>query len=275
MAEINSTTITNMLEERAKSNRHVFFSEVTDYGRSVDGRQSRIDAIAMKMSYSKIQLWGYEIKVSRRDFIQDEKWHQYLKMCNSLYFVCPHGLISKAEVPEEAGLMYVSKTGSVLRTVKKAPYRPVEYRPTYFMGMIFNKCNLGTDEEDTRASRMRQALKHASLKEDCVELGRMLGSGLAIELEELRRVQEQQASKIKQLQEVEEYLRAEGIEVPGSEFFRINRYQRSLKEQLERRREQLLRSTGIEEIQREVHQTVKRLQRFQTKLTNAAEEASC
>jgi len=247
---ITAVTISNMLEARARSNNHVYFTEVTDYGRHTDGKQARIDAIAMKISYSKMQLWGYEIKVSRHDFVADEKWHQYLEMCNSLYFVCPYGLIAKDEVPKEAGLMYITKTGGRLRTVKKAPYRTVEYRPEYFMGMIFNKCGV-MHEQDDREYRLQRAIKSASQEEDCVQLGMQLGSELACKLREQRQEQEALEREIERLKEVAVYLEEQGIVVNGAK----RQYGEGAVQRLERMRKKALEASGLEQLLRNVRST--------------------
>jgi len=258
---ITAVTISNMLEARAKSNKHVYFMEVTDYGRSIQGKQARIDAIAMKISYSKMQLWGYEIKVNRRDFVQDEKWHQYLEMCNSLYFVCPHGLINKDEVPKEAGLLYVTKTGGRLRTIKKAPYRTVAYRPEYFMGMIFNKCGV-SHEQDDREHRLQRAIKLASLEADCAQLGVRLGSELAAKVQEQRWEQEELEREVERLKEVKEYLDEQGIIVDG----RKRQYTGSAIQRLERRKQKALETSGLERMLRNVRNVEQELTRFGDKL---------
>ena len=81
----------------------------------------RMDAWAMKRTWSPITTIGYEIKVSRADFLRDGKWHEYLYHCNHFSFVCPRGLIEADELPEVAGLIWTTKDGTGLRTIKKAP----------------------------------------------------------------------------------------------------------------------------------------------------------
>ena len=84
---------------------------------------SRIDGLAMKKSWSNLVFDGYEIKVSRSDFMNDDKWHAYLPMCNRLWFVCPSGLIQPNEVPPETGLMWASKNYTRLYRKKMAQHR--------------------------------------------------------------------------------------------------------------------------------------------------------
>lgn len=50
---------------------------------------------------------GYEIKVSRGDFLQDKKWESYLKFCTRFYFVAPKGIIKTEELPEGIGLIEI------------------------------------------------------------------------------------------------------------------------------------------------------------------------
>ena len=76
----------------------VYVPEFTYSGR-------RIDAVIIDVSKRWIR--GFEIKVSRSDFLRDEKWHEYAEFCSSLSIVCPEGLIRKEEVPAPFGLLYV------------------------------------------------------------------------------------------------------------------------------------------------------------------------
>lgn len=76
----------------------VYVPEFTYAGRRVD---------AAIIDVSKRWIRGFEIKVSRSDYLRDEKWHEYTEFCSSLTIVCPQGLIRKDEVPAPFGLLYV------------------------------------------------------------------------------------------------------------------------------------------------------------------------
>jgi hypothetical protein len=82
-----------------------------------------MDAWAMRKSWTHFATVGYEIKVSRSDFLNDKKWPDYLDYCNELYFVCPPDIIKANEVPENCGLLWCSKNQTMLYTKKKAPSR--------------------------------------------------------------------------------------------------------------------------------------------------------
>lgn len=120
--QLGSQFITEAL--RKIHTEDVFIDECKD-GPSAGTTHSRIDAWAMNKSWSKLKFTGYEIKCSRSDFRQDDKWHAYLPLCNQLFFVCPKGMIEVSEVPGAVGLKYVHPSGHVT-IAKKADHRDVE-----------------------------------------------------------------------------------------------------------------------------------------------------
>lgn len=69
----------------------------------------KIDAWVLKRSYSPLTIIGYEIKTSRQDFENDQKWTGYLDLCHELYFVCPAGLIRATDLPSRVGIVWASK----------------------------------------------------------------------------------------------------------------------------------------------------------------------
>lgn len=103
----------------------VFVPECKD-GPTTHGSHRRLDAWAMNRSWSQAAVFGYEVKVSRADFLKDEKWVDYLPMCNCLSFVSPRELIMPEELPQDVGLLWVSKTGQKLFTKRKSVHRDVE-----------------------------------------------------------------------------------------------------------------------------------------------------
>jgi hypothetical protein len=134
---MNATSIVKLLAE--KHHDDVFVAEckmgsswgfdVRSKGRPRQGSGSgarRLDAWAMRRSWARPLFVGYEIKVSRHDFLRDTKWRSYLPVCNKFFFVCPPGLIDPDEIGEGAGLMEVFQDGAGLRTRKRAPHREVD-----------------------------------------------------------------------------------------------------------------------------------------------------
>ena len=61
----------------------------------------RIDATIIDTSKRDIK--GLEIKVNRRDFLQDRKWTFYSKFCTTLSIICPEVRKAKrASAPGQA-----------------------------------------------------------------------------------------------------------------------------------------------------------------------------
>lgn len=117
---VDAATLVTMLAQRHALD--VFVGECK-MGSSWNGCK-RLDAWAMLKTWSPFTTIGYEIKVSRSDFLKDNKWHEYLRTCHEFYFVCPRGLIDPAELPVHVGLLVTA--GSRLKVVRKSTRRDPE-----------------------------------------------------------------------------------------------------------------------------------------------------
>ena len=85
----------------------------------------KLDALAIKPSWSNPSFTAYEVKVSRSDFLRDDKWPNYLNYCHRFYWACPSGLIKPEEVAEDCGLVWVNEDGGW--SVRKAAlFRQIE-----------------------------------------------------------------------------------------------------------------------------------------------------
>lgn len=140
---ISSSKIVESLA--AKHSEDVFVPECKDGPTQTGAGHLRLDAWAMKKSWSNPCVYGYEVKVSRSDFIRDDKWHNYLNYCNSFYFVCPKGLIKPEELPEEAGLIYCLETGKLF-TKKKAPFRQVAIPENLFRYLLMCRVRIQREQ---------------------------------------------------------------------------------------------------------------------------------
>ena len=98
-----------------------------------------LDGLAIKKSWTAPCFTGYEIKVSRSDFLRDAKFYTYEEICNCLYIVCPKGMIDRTELPESIGLMYYDPEKKTLTTRKRAIYRKIEYTPELLLYIIFSR----------------------------------------------------------------------------------------------------------------------------------------
>jgi hypothetical protein len=184
-------------------------------GPSNGGELLRLDAWAMKKSWSKPLTVGYEIKVSRSDFMKDEKWKFYLQYCNELYFVCPAKLILPEDLPPEIGLMYVSATGNRLFTKRKAAYRDVQIPENLFRYILMCRTKVTRERtysyEFDKIAYWRQWLEESRNKKD---LGILVSRRVAEICRELTREMELAKRETQGYQEIKDRIIELGFD-PG------------------------------------------------------------
>lgn len=105
----------------AKHNKDVFVPECKD-GPTWVGKHYRLDAWSMKRSWSRFSTIGYEIKVSRSDFLGDTKFMEYMPLCHELYIVAPTGVCLIEELPEGVGLIVPSTNCTRLYMKRRAQH---------------------------------------------------------------------------------------------------------------------------------------------------------
>lgn len=177
--KITAKTILHALHTKHSSD--VFVSECKT-GPSQLTSSGRLDAWAMKKSWSNPLVIGYEIKVNRADFLHDEKWRSYLDYCNEFYFVCPSGIIIKNEVPTEIGLIYISSTGTRLYTKKKATYRNIQIPEEIYRYILMARVVI---REDWTCRTSREFWERwLEQKEKDIEFGHRVGERIRKEIKE-------------------------------------------------------------------------------------------
>jgi hypothetical protein len=131
--------ILNALERMHDPHTSVFMTEVKN-GPTWDASELlRMDAIAMAKSWKRPNVTAFEVKISRSDFLRDNKWHLYADYCNYLYMVCPKGMIQANELPDIAGLMYYDPEIEKIVVKRRAPFRQVEIPAAMFQYMVMSK----------------------------------------------------------------------------------------------------------------------------------------
>lgn len=196
-------------------NRHsndVFIPQCKDGGSGHSFGQ--IDAWAMKTSWSSPALYGYEIKVSRNDFLRDTKWQKYLGMCNELYFVCPPKMIEPNEVPDECGLLWTTKNCGRLYSKKKAPFRKIDFPEKVFKYILMWRTKIIAEYHDTKTREDWE--KWLAQRKDDQDFGHMLRGKLSKMVEEqITKVQIKShilQEEVEQVREAKEILDKLGID---------------------------------------------------------------
>lgn len=102
------------------------------------GKTPRADLVVCRPSYKEFTLSIFEVKISRPDFLSDirkDKWRLYLPHCHRFYFAAIDGVCTKADMPEEAGLMIRNDKGWY--TAKAAPRLQSDVPKDTLLSLIF------------------------------------------------------------------------------------------------------------------------------------------
>ena len=103
------------------------------------GQLKIIDGLAVKPSWANQMVTGYEVKSTRGDFRQDEKWHSYIsnKMCNKIYIAAVPGIVKKGELPDGVGLVEIGDKS--IKWTKRASILNVEIDPKIWQYIVYSR----------------------------------------------------------------------------------------------------------------------------------------
>ncbi len=151
---MNADTILKALANKYRAPEWAFFKEVRlgtgfgGYGTVGSDVDKRMDAWALHTwPSSGYQPTGFEVKVSRSDFLRDvksDKYRAYLPSCQHFYFVTPKDLVKPEEIPDGIGLIWVyplyRKIQNYVRIVKRTPFKRPDDLPTADWGFLASIC---------------------------------------------------------------------------------------------------------------------------------------
>lgn len=121
----------------AKKHRTEFFLTEVKNGPTMYGGHLQFDAVAIYKSWAHPKIVGYEIKVSRSDFLKDNKYSLYLPYFHEFYFITPTGLVQRQEVENDIGLIWYNPEKGSLTTKKRAVYRNMRLmRPCFYTSFL-------------------------------------------------------------------------------------------------------------------------------------------
>jgi len=166
-----ASDIMKLIEARYPVKDYVLIPECKIGATWTSQRCSRFDAWIMARSWAHPRFIGCEVKVSRQDFLNDNKWQSYLPYCTEFYFVAAPGIIDPAEVPEQAGLLVASKNLKTLTLKKKAPVRKVDIPQSIFVYILMcrtkkTKDNTGRATVDLWRDRLTEMSEERKLGHD-------------------------------------------------------------------------------------------------------------
>lgn len=181
------------------------------------------DAWVMLKSWANSNFIGYEVKVDRSDFVNDNKWPKYLPYCNSFYFVCPKDVIKESEVPEGAGLYYCSTPSHKLFLKRKAPRREIDAPVEVFMYILM--CRVKVISEIAKGSGREfweSWLKERELDWDLGHrISKTLKAVISKEIDAVKHTNETLKREAEKLKWVADALKESGIDLKKPEFLII------------------------------------------------------
>ena len=129
MEKITAETIKALIAQKYSEDKYATFFELRSGTGAMAG--SAIDAFVMNVWPSeKFTRYAFEIKISRQDMMHElnhpKKRQWSFDMSNEFWFVCAPGIVKPDEIPENCGLLVVSKNGRMLRSLKRAQWREVD-----------------------------------------------------------------------------------------------------------------------------------------------------
>ena len=141
-----------------------------------------MDAFALTSNWKQV---GYEIKVSKQDYLNDNKWYRYLQYCNQFSFVCPEGLISPDDVESSVGLIWVNDS-NLPYTVKKAPHKPIVCDTAMFYRSLLTVLLDRESDSQKKAKRLIQAEQWIRNKQQGKIVSHLVNDAIRKEIYQLR-----------------------------------------------------------------------------------------
>lgn len=159
-------------------------------GKDEDGRYTftkpgapRIDVLRVSESYTKFEVFAYECKATRSDFLSDMrngKWRQYLPYCHRLYFAVDYGVCDATEIPAECGLLMRRKSGKGWQTVKQAPTPAPEHELQWgtdtFLAVLFS---IYRQPQPLQEREQRQRNVHSEWREHSKKFGERMAKAIS------------------------------------------------------------------------------------------------
>lgn len=216
MTKVTSTEIKRALQGRCP--KEYYLTEVKNGGTYTPSNQGLLifDAVHIRRSWTNPCITIYEIKVSRGDFLQDNKWKLYLQYCNQFFFVVPKGMIDRNELPEDIGLIYYNPDTKGLVTKQKAKWRECENPDDMYKYIIYSR--LGENQYPFYDDKVAYAKDYIENRAEKKYIGHRLGTKMAEDLEKAyKRLEYLSTSetKIKAFEDILEVLYKHGLSTWG------------------------------------------------------------
>lgn len=161
---------------RSKHSEDVIVPECKD-GPTHGSRHLRLDYWVLRRSWTNFAMIGYEVKASRADFLRDNKWNEYLPLCNELSFIqTERGIVQPEELPAAVGLYRLA--GPRLAVVRKPVWREIEPPLSLLAYVIMCRARIEREHGETREGRIAWWETWLAERDESKTLGHKCSKGL-------------------------------------------------------------------------------------------------
>jgi hypothetical protein len=171
----------------------------------------RLDYWVLRRSWSRPAMIGYEVKSGRRDFLGDQKWPDYLPLCNELWFIADPKHVLPGELPEGVG--HLRPAGGRLITVRRAAYREIDPPVALLLYVLICRAKVAAETPLSEADYWRVWLeKRTEEQEIGHRVSKALGEKYDRDVRAIRSRVEAQAKRADAADALIAALKARGIE---------------------------------------------------------------
>jgi hypothetical protein len=205
----------DILKAIAKRHTNDFFMTEVKDGPTWFGSHLRMDGVAIAKSWTRPCITGYEVKVSRSDWLADQKWNNYIPLCHRFSVAAAPGVVHEGEIPAGVGWYeYVPATGN-LRIKQKAAPREIELNPHMLMYIIMSR--IDGDRIPFYKEREAYIRDYLAGKKECRHIGRQLSKHIRDRLDKADKQIEiytdrtkEQEQAVKSVSEIKQIVRNHG-----------------------------------------------------------------
>lgn len=182
------------------------------------GGSRTLDGWALLPTWSPLTAIGYEIKVSRSDWLQDQKFEEYRSACHLFFVVALRGVVQIGELPPGVGLLEPIGQGTGCRLVMRAKATrgtPDDARLVRLMAHVLmwrkDQRDYGAQTREQRAAFWKSWVAE---REDFHVVGRSVRGRMRQILDEAIQAKQTAESRARRLEDVDAVLTELGIR-PG------------------------------------------------------------
>jgi hypothetical protein len=183
-----------------------------------------MDAWVLLPTWSPMTAIGYEVKVSRSDWLRDQKFEAYRACCHLMFVVAPKGVVQHQELPGGVGLLEPIGQGDGARLVTRVKPTRHQADAEALVKVMAHVLMWRKDRANHADPRARAAVwrEWVDGKREGRTIASQLRGRIQKELREAERRVFEAEGKAKQLQDAADALRELGI-TPGYDRWQTKR----------------------------------------------------